>query len=122
MNLATVLYAVADRIATITVNRPDKLNALNATAKADLRAAVSSLREDPAVGAPHAWFAGYTQAHRPDKPDIVMVVMIENVGEGSQFAAPLFKRMAEIYFLGRAYSLLPWEAEFSGTPTETPAP
>ena len=78
--------------------------------------------EDPAVGAPHAWFAGYTQAHRPDKPDIVMVVMIENVGEGSQFAAPLFKRMAEIYFLGRAYSLLPWEAEFSGTPTETPAP
>ena len=78
--------------------------------------------EDPAVGAPHAWFAGYTQAHRPDKPDIVMVVMIENVGEGSQFAAPLFKRMAEIYFLGRAYSLLPWEQEFSGTPTATPAP
>ncbi|MCC7358257.1 MAG: hypothetical protein IT317_02200 [Anaerolineales bacterium] len=78
--------------------------------------------EDPAVGQPHAWFAGYTQAHRPDKPDIVMVVMIENVGEGSQFAAPLFKRMAEIYFLGRAYSLLPWEQEFSATPTATPAP
>jgi hypothetical protein len=30
--------------------------------------------------------------------------------------------MAEIYFLGRAYSLLPWEQEFTGTPTETPAP
>ena len=78
--------------------------------------------EYPAVGAPHAWFAGYTQAHRPDQPDIVIVVMIENVGEGSQFAAPIFKRMAEIYFLGRAYSLLPWESEFTGDPTPTPGP
>ncbi len=78
--------------------------------------------EDPAVGNPHAWFAGYTQAFRPDKPDIVMVVMVENVGEGSEYAAPLFKRMAEIYFLGRAYSLLPWEVEFTGDPTPTPGP
>jgi penicillin-binding protein 2 len=78
--------------------------------------------EDPAVGEPHAWFAGYTLANRPDKPDVVIVVMVENVGEGSQFAAPLFKRMAEIYFLGRAYSLLPWEQEFSAAPTPTPDP
>lgn len=78
--------------------------------------------EDPAVGIPHAWFAGYTLAQRPDKPDIVMVVMLENTGEGSAFAAPLFKRMAEIYFLGRGYSLLPWEVEFSAAPTATPGP
>jgi penicillin-binding protein 2 len=78
--------------------------------------------EDPAAGLPHAWFAGYTEAHRPDKPDLVIVVMIENVGDGSAFAAPIFKRLVEIYFLGRAYSLLPWEAEFGATETATPEP
>lgn len=78
--------------------------------------------EDPAVGTPHSWFAGYTLANRPDQPDVVIVVMIENVGEGSEYAAPLFKRLVEIYFLGRAYSLLPWEVEFSANPTATPLP
>jgi cell division protein FtsI/penicillin-binding protein 2 len=80
--------------------------------------------EDPAQGVPHAWFAGYTEANRPDKPDVVIVVVLENTGEGSDFAAPIFRRLAEIYFLGRAYSLYPWEAEFGdeAEPTETPAP
>jgi penicillin-binding protein 2 len=78
--------------------------------------------EDPGSGAPHALFVGYTEANRPDKPDIVIVVVLENIGEGSDFAAPIFKRIAEIYFLGRAYSLLPWETEFGETPTATPEP
>jgi enoyl-CoA hydratase len=45
-----VLYGVADRIATITVNRPDKLNALNDAVMAEIGAAVAKAKADPAVG------------------------------------------------------------------------
>ncbi len=48
--LAHVLYSVSDRIATITVNRPDKLNALNDAVMADLAAAAAAAKADPAVG------------------------------------------------------------------------
>ena len=42
--------ATADRIATITVNRPDKLNALNDATMAELGQAIDLLRADPSVG------------------------------------------------------------------------
>jgi enoyl-CoA hydratase len=45
-----VLYSVADRIATIVVNRPDKLNALNDAVMADLEQAFRAAQADPAVG------------------------------------------------------------------------
>jgi len=41
---------VADRIATITVNRPDKLNALNDATMAELGKAIDQLRGDANVG------------------------------------------------------------------------
>ena len=43
-------YACAERIATITVNRPDKLNALNDAVMADIDAAFSHARADAACG------------------------------------------------------------------------
>ena len=43
-------FQVADRIATITVNRPDKLNALNDATMTELGRAIDQARADSAVG------------------------------------------------------------------------
>ncbi|HPH96436.1 MAG TPA: penicillin-binding transpeptidase domain-containing protein [Anaerolineaceae bacterium] len=95
-----------------------------------------------ATGKPHAWFAGYTYANNPKKPDIAVVVMLENAGEGSEMAAPIFRRIVSLYFSNNvdAGGTLPWESipyvvksptpsvtdtpepVIEETPTETPAP
>jgi enoyl-CoA hydratase/carnithine racemase len=49
MGYAEVLYDVKDRIATITLNRPDKLNAWTAVMEREVRAAMSDAAGDDAV-------------------------------------------------------------------------
>ena len=44
-----ILYAVADRVATITLNRPDKLNAWTATIEQEVRSAVEEAGRDSHV-------------------------------------------------------------------------
>ena len=80
------------------------------------------------LGDSHAWFTGYTYNNNPDRPDIAVAIILENAGEGSEMAAPLFRRAVSLYFSYNSnYGVvLPWEARpyvvASPTPlvTETP--
>ena len=75
------------------------------------------------TGNSHAWFAGYTRMGDPEQPDIAVVVLVENGGEGSVMAAPVFRRVVSLYFSGYEDpgGLMPWEIEpyVSEEPTPT---
>jgi len=91
-------------------------------------AAKTGTAESSAVE-PDAWFAGYSMAGNPDKPDIAVAVLVRNKGEGAIWAAPIFRRIMEIYFYGKPQTYYRWESSMGvvnpdyGLPvTPTPAP
>lgn len=76
--------------------------------------------------APHSWFAGFAQE---ENRSVVVVVMIENGGTGSQVAAPIFAQVASaaITHLGESVAEIVPTPAFQPTatveiipPTETP--
>lgn len=76
------------------------------------------------TGESHAWFAGYTSVGNPDRPDIAVAVILENAGEGSEMAAPVFRRAVSLYFsyyTDYGY-VLPWEAVPYVVKSPTPVP
>lgn len=72
-------------------------------------------------GDSHAWFAGYTEnAVNTSKPDIAIAVIVENIGEGSEYAVPIFRAMVETYYYGSPQSIPSFGR--IGEPPYTPTP
>jgi penicillin-binding protein 2 len=65
---------------------------------------------------PHAWFASYAPAEPytlpdgtvVDRPEIAVVVIMENAGEGSEVAAPVARRIYELYYGITPQKPFPW--------------
>jgi len=68
-------------------------------------------------GRPHAFFAGYAPAAPYTgadgtvvaQPEIAIVVLMEHVGEGSEVAAPIFRRVVELYYGIQPLTPYPWQ-------------
>ncbi|MEZ4511154.1 MAG: penicillin-binding transpeptidase domain-containing protein [Chloroflexota bacterium] len=72
--------------------------------------------EDPPRNS-HAWFAGYAPAapvtladgRVVNEPEIAIAVIAENGGEGSAVAAPIFRRIVELYYNITPLTPYPWQ-------------
>ncbi len=75
MEFTTITYEVAERVATITLNRPDRLNAINDEMPGEIREAVETANRDDDVhvivltGAGRVFCAGYDLKEYAEKPD-----------------------------------------------------
>jgi len=80
---------------------------------------------------PDSWFVGYTEDQgNSGKPDIAVAVIMENSGEGADYAAYVFKAMIETYYYTHPIPFFPWgpvgypytPTPLGGIPTRTPQP
>src|SRR5467141_2883218 len=51
MDFAEIIYEKKDRVATVTMNRPEKMNAWTPKMGAEMRAAMMDAERDPTIGA-----------------------------------------------------------------------
>ncbi|HTV52085.1 MAG TPA: penicillin-binding protein 2, partial [Steroidobacteraceae bacterium] len=65
----------------------------------------------------HAWFVAFAPA---EAPRIAVAVLVENVGFGSQFAAPIARKVLDTYLLGADGKLKP-QFQPGAAPEQTPA-
>ena len=73
-------------------------------------------------GKSHAWFAGYTLNEADTGlPDIAIAVIVENIGEGSEYAVPIFRAMVETYYYGSPQRIF-YDFGPIGEPPYTPTP
>ncbi len=99
MSYETILLDVSDGIAVVTINRPDKMNALNATVIGELYACFGALKRDDAVRVVILTGAGEKA-----------FVAGADIGELADASGPELERMSE-----RGQSLM-WSIENLGKP------
>ena len=104
MSYETILYEVSDRIATITFNRPDRLNAISPQMAHELRHAYAAAEADPEVwtllvtGNGRAFCAGADVAEIPDDGRVIYpdpYLSTYPQWEAPQEATPPFRSMAK---------------------------
>ena len=87
MNYEQILYAVQDRVATITLNRPDRLNAWTHKMQGELRAAFEAAQQDSEVRAIVVTGAGRGFCAGADMGGMANNIASNKVVEESDFAA-----------------------------------
>jgi cell division protein FtsI/penicillin-binding protein 2 len=60
-------------------------------------------------------------AANTQKPDIAIAIIVENEGEGSDYAVPLFRAMVDAYYYG-SWQRSDYENFTIGEPPYTPEP
>jgi len=116
-NLAAIQAGMVDVVRGSIGTARNRFLGLNLNIAGKTGTATSGENTDP-----HSWFGGYTFEENENRPDIAVVVLLENQGEGSDWAAPVFRRVVESYFFGRPYAIYPWESQIGVLRTETPEP
>jgi penicillin-binding protein 2 len=100
------LTAIQDAMVSVVENPRGTAHRVFANFPIDLAGKTGTAQDPPREA--HAWFAGYTYADREGKPDVVVVVVLENSGEGSEVAAPVVKGILQQYFSDKR-DPFPWE-------------
>lgn len=100
------LTAIQDAMVSVVENPRGTAHRVFANFPIDLAGKTGTAQDPPREA--HAWFAGYTYADREDKPDVAVVVVLENSGEGSEVAAPVVKGILQQYFSDKR-DPFPWE-------------
>lgn len=118
----------ADNLAALQEAMLMVTNDRRGTARFNLRGFIESYKvagktgtAESGNGKSHAWFAGYTMnEENTGLPDIAIAVIVENIGEGSDYAVPLFRAMAETYYYGSPQTVPSFGP--IGLPPYTPTP
>jgi penicillin-binding protein 2 len=113
------LIAIQQAMVSVVENSRGTAHRIFANFPIDLAGKTGTAQDPPRD--PHAWFAGYTYANREDIPDIAVVVVLENAGEGSDVAAPVVKGILQQYFTDKR-DVFPWEVLPGVWKTPTPEP
>ena len=96
------------------------------TARYNMRGLVfkgrASRTAESGSGKSHAWFAGYTlNKENTGLPDIAITVIVENIGEGSDYAVPIFRYLVEAYYYQQS-GRFSYPLFNVGQPLPTPTP